>query len=95
MGGIVRYIRALGRNAQEWDPADLVALARIEQEIGRVRDQAVRAMQDAGITNGQIAAALGVTPQYVSKRWPGGGRYVGAAGRYRSPQNTTTEAPSC
>jgi hypothetical protein len=83
IGGIVRMIRALGRDGTEWELSDLRRIADIEDHLFTARDRAIGALRDSGHTDGQIAEALGVTRQAVSKRWPGGGRYVGAAGRYR------------
>jgi hypothetical protein len=83
---IQRMIRGLGRDAAEWDPEDLTKLYRLEIEIGSARAQIVHAMRENGTTDKQIGDALGITQQAVSKRWPGGGRYVGAAGRYRKPR---------
>jgi len=84
-GGIVRYIRALGRNPSEWDPEDLILIRKIRGELDKLEAGAVFGMREHGVTDKQIGEALGITQQAVSKRWPGGGRYVGAAGRYRKP----------
>lgn len=84
--GIRRQIRALARTGAEWDPDDLGLLTDLESEVKAARDQVIRALREHGHTDQAIAAALGVTQQAVSKRWPGGGRYVGAAGRYRQPK---------
>jgi len=84
IGGIVRMIRALGRDGTEWELADLHRLELIEDHLSTARDRAVQSLRDHGLTDGDIAEMLGTTRQAVSKRWPGGGRYVGAAGRYRS-----------
>lgn len=85
MSGIRRMIRALANNPAEWEVEDLATLANLEFWIAHVRTLAVHGLRDQGITDGQIGEALGITQQAVSKRWPGGGRYVGAAGRYRRP----------
>lgn len=84
---IGRQVIALTRNPAEWSPDDLYWLTRLEHLIESARDEAVLGLRDSGHTDSDIAAAMGVTRQAVSKRWPGGGRYVGAAGRYRSPRS--------
>lgn len=84
--GILRMIRALSRELTEWDTDHLVVLSTMEVAIEEVREQVVYGMREHGVTDTQIAQALGVTQQAVSKRWPGGGRFVGAAGRYRKPK---------
>lgn len=78
-------INALGRDPSEWDLDDLDALVVLQHEISAARDRAVYALREHGTTDRQIGEKLGITQQAVSKRWPGGGRYVGAAGRYRRP----------
>lgn len=87
--GALRQIKALGRFPAEWEPNDLRQLLRLETVIGEVRKSVVYGMRENGVTDRQIADALGITQQAVSKRWPGGGRYVGAAGRYRKPKGDT------
>lgn len=91
MAGIKRMIRALDRDLAEWEPDDLIILADLEAELRRVRGAAVLGMREHGITDKQIGDALNITQQAVSKRWPGGGRYVGAAGRYRKQPGDTNE----
>lgn len=86
--GIERMIVALSRNPVEWDPDQLVLLKDLEGAISETRRRAVLGMREHGVSDRQIADALGITQQAVSKRWPGGGRFVGAAGRYRTPTNT-------
>ena len=81
---VIRQLRALGRNPAEWEPLDLALIAQIEAQIEILRDRVVIGLRDSGATDAEIGAAMGVTRQAVSKRWPGGGRFVGAAGRYRS-----------
>lgn len=88
LGGIARFVRALDRNPEEWEPEHLLALRQIEAAIETVRSTAIYGMREHGVTDKQIGEALGITQQAVSKRWPGGGRYVGAAGRYRSTTTT-------
>lgn len=89
MGAVSRMIAAMSRDTTEWDVADLPRLDRITGEIAMLRAIAVYGLRDRGFTDGQIGQALGITQQAVSKRWPGGGRYVGAAGRYRKPKEDT------
>jgi hypothetical protein len=89
-GALSRMINALGRDLDEWDPADLRAIKGLEDELALLRTRVVLGLRDRGVSDGRIGDALGVTQQAVSKRWPGGGRYVGAAGRYRkSPRRDT------
>lgn len=89
-GGIRRMIRGLSRDTAEWDPDQLAVFTDLQHELSASRDRAVFACRTNGATDAEIGRALGVTQQAVSKRWPGGGRYVGAAGRYRT--NQTQEA---
>jgi DNA-binding NarL/FixJ family response regulator len=87
--GICRMIAALGQDPTEWEPMDLEKLSLMEEMIAKVREKAVIGMRESGVTDKQIGEALGITQQAVSKRWPGGGRYVGVAGRYRTNTLTT------
>lgn len=91
--GIQRQLRALGRDPGEWDPMDFAYLSTLHDDIDRIRAMIVEGLRESGITDKQIGEALGITQQAVSKKWPGGGRFVGAAGRYRSTQPATTEEP--
>jgi DNA-directed RNA polymerase specialized sigma subunit len=86
VAGIVRQIQALTRDGSEWDPSAMILIQVLKGAVDEARDRAVYAMRDHGTTDSEIAQALGVSQQAVSKRWPGGGRYVGAAGRYRQPK---------
>jgi hypothetical protein len=86
--GVIRQIEALTRDPSEWDPSDLAVFGRLGGAVEHGFDQAVCALRDHGATDAQIAEALNITRQAVSKRWPGGGRYVGAAGRYRKPADS-------
>jgi DNA-binding NarL/FixJ family response regulator len=81
--GIERMIRALVRNPEEWDVEDLRLLSAIDAEVTDARSKAIYALRECGVTDSQIGAQLHVTQQAVSKRWPGGRRSIGAAGRYR------------
>lgn len=83
MKGVGRQIRALNRDPAEWEPEDLDQLQRLITQANAQFCEAVTSCRDNGATDAEIAEALGVTRQAVSKRWPGGGRYVGAAGQYR------------
>jgi hypothetical protein len=89
LGGVQRFIKVLADDPTEWEPGHLLALARIDGLIDYVRSEAVKGMRESGITDKQIGEALGITQQAVSKRWPGRGRYVGVAGRYRTNTLTT------
>jgi len=91
LGGIRRFIAALDRDPSEWEPTDLRTLAVIENLIVRARTNIIYGLRDRGYTDRDIAEALGITRQAVSKRWPGGGRFVGAAGIYRQAHDTTTQ----
>ena len=85
--GIHRMIRALGRDPAEWELDDLQSLRELAGGLQQAQDRAVYALRDSGHTDAEIGTVLGITRQAVSKRWPGGGRYVGAAGRYRQNPN--------
>ena len=88
LGGVARFVRALDRTPDEWEPEHLTQLDHLEQLVREVRSNVVYGMREHGVTDSQIAQALGITQQAVSKRWPGGGKYQGAAGRYRTPATT-------
>lgn len=94
MAGVRRFAVALGNDPTEWEPDDLVTLQLLEGVIREVRTKAVLGLRSTGYTDGEIASALGITQQAVSKRWPGGGKYQGAAGRYRSVTTTQEAAPA-
>lgn len=93
-GGIKRFTRSfLSSIGHEGDPPDLAKILELQRMLDDGLSQAVYDMRDHGATDGQIAEALGVSRAAVSKRWPGGGRYVGAAGRYRkTPEDQTQGA---
>lgn len=95
MAGCRRFLRSLGNNPQEWEPADLAAFRDLHTDWLRVQDRAVCGLRESGFTDAEIAEALGTTRQAVSKRWPGGGRYVGAAGRYRTATPIEQETTAC
>ena len=81
-----RMITSLGRDGSEWEPLDLLRLKALEAEIAHVRSVAVHGIREAGYTDTEIAAALGVSQQAVTKRWPSEYSRVGSGGRYRTPQ---------
>lgn len=89
LDGARRFVKALAKDPTEWDPEYLPKLDELEQLVRDVRSQVVYGMREHGTTDTQIAQALGISQQAVSKRWPGDGRYVGAAGRYRQTTTTT------
>lgn len=66
------------------DPDSLGMLLELQAQLADGLAVVVERQRAQGATDAEIAAALGVSRQAVSKRWPGGGRYQGAAGRYRS-----------
>lgn len=94
-GAATRMIRALSNDVTEWEPSDLHRISQMEEQLRELRTAVVHGLRTAGFTDSQIAAELGITQQAVSKRWPGGGRYVGAAGRYRTQDTTTQETDPC
>ncbi len=89
--GVARMIRSLGRKIEGGDPTELTLLIDLKAELDSCLTAAVYTQRDHGHTDGDIGAALGVTRQAVTKRWPGDGRYVGAAGRYRHGPTTNQE----
>lgn len=93
LGGVRRFIIALGNAPNEFEPRHLMALQHLKDQVDQVAAKAVYGMRESGYTDKEIAEELGVSQQAISKRWPGGGRYVGAAGRYRSNRPTTLEHP--
>lgn len=84
--GVARQLSALGRDPGEWDVDDLRLIGALEDRVSELRRAVIYGLRDSGFTDKQIGEALGVTQQAVSKRWPGGNVYVGAAGRYRTNQ---------
>lgn len=94
LGGLRRFIRALARAPEEFELNHLRDLQDLEFEIAKVRTTAVIGLRESGYSDREIGEALGITQQAVSKRWPGGGRFIGAAGRYRSTTTTNQEAPA-
>ena len=83
-GGVRRFLRSLANDPTEWELDQLSVIEELQAELDRVRTVAILGLRESGHTDAQIADTLGVTRQAVSKRWPGGGRFVGAAGRYRT-----------
>lgn len=81
-------VRALGKDPSEWEPDDLTHITDLEFDLTALRAKVIQGLRESGYNDKQIGEALGITQQAVSKRWPGGGRFVGAAGRYRT--STTT-----
>lgn len=82
--GVVRIVLALGKRVGQEDPQSLTLLRDVEAQLQASWSTAIAQLRANGYTDGELAEVLGVSRQAVSKRWPGGGRYRGAAGRYRS-----------
>lgn len=91
--GVARQVRALGRRIGNGTPEELIILTRLSAQAEKLLGDAVRQLRDHGTTDAEIGEALGITRQAVSKRWPGGGRYVGAAGRYRPSPTEDPQHP--
>ena len=91
--GVARQLSALGRDPSEWDVEDLQLIDSLEARVNELRRVAIYGMRAHGVTDKQIGEELGITQQAVSKRWPGGGRYVGAAGRYRTSTQPDRSTP--
>jgi hypothetical protein len=68
--GIRRMVRALGRRLAQGDPADLLVVRDLQADLDEVWREAIAGMRDAGFSDGEIGAVLGVTGQAVNKRWP-------------------------
>jgi hypothetical protein len=83
LGGVSRFVRALNRTPEEFELDHLSKLTSLTWDVAKVLETAIAGLRESGHTDKQIGEALGITQQAVSKRWPGGGRYIGAAGRYR------------
>lgn len=84
-GAAYRMVHALGNRIAMEDPEELKRFVQLQKLLDTELDRCVRAQRDQGFTDADIGQALGTTRQAVSKRWPGGGRYIGNAGRYRNP----------
>ena len=87
MSGMRRFMRGLGARVGSGETSgtgdeERYLFMEAEKELHEVQAAAIAAMRASGVTDGQIAKMLGVTRQAVSKRWPGGGTYKGARGRY-------------
>ena len=82
-GGIERQLSSFARDIGQSDPDDLRRLVHLSGYVQGLLASAVRSTRNNGYTDTDIASALGVSRAAVSKRWPGDGRYVGAAGRFR------------
>lgn len=54
----------------------------LEREIEELRAGIVASWREAGMTDSQVAALLGVTRQAVEKRWRAGVKKRGSGGRY-------------
>ena len=76
---LVHFIAAVGYE----DPDELGKITALRDMLDDGLGDAVRKMRTQGHTDADIALALGVSRPAVSKRWPGDGSYVGAAGRFR------------
>jgi hypothetical protein len=88
IGGIRRQIRALGERVGNGETdgdgeEELAFFKELEEELHQAMAKAVERMREMGVTDGELAAMLGVSRQAISKRWPGHGRHLGAAGRFR------------
>lgn len=81
---VVRQLRALLSDISNEDPDELSRVAELQHILADGLGDCVRTMRDNGHDDAAIGDALGVTRSAVSRRWPGGSRYVGAAGRYRT-----------
>lgn len=76
-------IKATGQRIADEDPSELALLIKLQGDIDQALTTAVLGLREHGHTDADIGTALGITRQAVSKRWPGDGRYRGAAGRNR------------
>jgi hypothetical protein len=65
---VARMIRAHGRRVADADPIDLAELLALRDVLDAAIDEAGKA-QRARFSLGEIAEGLGVSKQYVSKRW--------------------------
>jgi hypothetical protein len=79
-----RWILALGRTVGNGNVEDLAELASLVGAVQFTLGVAVSRLREHGITDAEIAGALGVSRQAVQKRWPEPGRPTGAGARYRA-----------
>jgi hypothetical protein len=89
-GGIRAMILSLGKRVGEGE-GDLTLLVGLEPVLEQAIAQTVARLRANGMTDGQIGELLGRSRQAVSQKWPAGGRYRGAAGRYRRRKDEEDE----
>ena len=82
-GGIRRQLVRLVEAIGDEDPSALQLITELRDVLDDGLGDAVHKMRHNGYSDGEIGLALGVSRSAVSHRWPGDGRYVGAAGRFR------------
>jgi hypothetical protein len=85
--GAEAIIRSMIERTASGDEEGLALLHEMQKLINEGLDVAVLGLREKGYTNVQIAEWLGIKPQAVSKRWPGGGQYRGVYGHQEQRRN--------
>jgi hypothetical protein len=78
--GAIALIDTVCQRIAENEGDDIGLLKVMQDALNEGKVQAVLGARRQGLTNVEIAEALEVTPQAISKAYPGGGAYKGVYG---------------